>query len=233
MPGLLPVGGLLGGLLGPLTSALPGNISPTWSGTFQADTPGLTVNWQWGAAVYTQLDSNYNALGVKPIDGNQLSAYQNMDRAGTPESFKAQVTAGARGSGGTNYTGTPSSTAQVTPDYVPPPPPATASLSGSVIDETTRVGLSGVLITLSWSDASGQQHSRTATTDSNGNYSFTSLGAATYTITEDASGAYQDDVAANQIGSLGGSTSQNTFSGIVVNNGANGVGYVFSDYPQS
>ena len=99
-------------MLAPLTSALPGGISPTWSGTFQADTPGLTVNWQWGAAVYTQFSSDNNALGVKPVDGSLLSVYHNSDHAGAPESFRSAVTAGARGSGGTNYTGTPSSRPQ-------------------------------------------------------------------------------------------------------------------------
>jgi hypothetical protein len=238
MPGVIPLlgGGLLGGLLSPLTSALPGSITPTWSGTFQADTPDLTVTWQWSAAVYTQLGSDYNSLGVKPVDGNQLGAYHNMDLAGTPENFRAYLAAGARSSGGSNYTGTASGTAQVVPDYVPPPPPPpppSATLSGAVVDETTGAGLSGVTITLSWLDASGQQHSLSTSTDAHGNYTFTGLGAATYTITENISGAYLDDPAANQVGSLGGSTSMNTFSGIVVHSGDNGVNYLFSDAPQS
>jgi hypothetical protein len=236
MPGVIPGlggGGLLGGLLSPLTSALPGNINPTWSGTFQADTPGLSVTWQWSAAVYTQFASDYNALGIKPVDGNQLSAYHNSDLAGTPENFRAFVAPGARGSGGSNYTGTASSTAQVAPDFVPPPPPPTANLSGAAIDESTGNGISGVSITLSWVDASGQPHSLTTTTDARGNYSFTGLGAATYTITENIAGAIQDDAANNQVGSLGGSSSTNTFSGIVVHNGDNGVNYIFTDTIQS
>jgi hypothetical protein len=240
LPGLLPVeggplGGLLGGLLGPLTSALPGNISPTWSGTFRTDAPGLTVTWQWSAAVYARFGSDNDSLGVKPADGNQLSAYRNSDPAGTPESFRNAVRAGARGAGGSNYTGTPSGPAQVAPDFVPPPPPPapTGSLSGAVLDITTGVGLSGVTITLSWADASGQEHSLSTTTDDNGGYSFTGLGAATYSITMRIRGGYQDEADANQVGSLGGSTSLNTFSGIVLNDGDQGVNYTFMVGSQS
>jgi hypothetical protein len=52
---------------------------------------------------------------VKPVDDNKASAYKNSDHAGTPESFKAFVTGGARGGGGSNYTGSWSGTDGVTP----------------------------------------------------------------------------------------------------------------------
>jgi hypothetical protein len=29
-------------------------FSPTWSGIFSASVPGVSVQWQWGAAVYTR-----------------------------------------------------------------------------------------------------------------------------------------------------------------------------------
>jgi len=85
---------------------LPGSIKPvSWSGRFSVDTPGVKINWQWGAAVYTSFSSDNNALGVKPVDDSKTSVYQNADNAGTPENFKTFVTAGALGGGGSNYTG--------------------------------------------------------------------------------------------------------------------------------
>jgi hypothetical protein len=90
---------------------LPGGVNPvTWSGTFLSSTPGATVEWQWGAAVYTQFSTDSAALGVKPVDGDKSNPYQNSDHAGTPENFKHFVTGGARGGGGSNWTGSYSGT---------------------------------------------------------------------------------------------------------------------------
>jgi hypothetical protein len=41
----------------------------TWRGDFFASQPGVSVSWQWAAAVYTTFTNDYNALGVTPIDG--------------------------------------------------------------------------------------------------------------------------------------------------------------------
>jgi hypothetical protein len=38
-----------------------------------------------------------NDLGVKPVDDNKASHYQNSDHAGTPEYFRVYVIGGARG----------------------------------------------------------------------------------------------------------------------------------------
>ena len=81
----------------------------TWTGTFSSTTPGLGVQWQWAAAVYTRFDTAYNALGVKPVDDNHASQYQNSDHSETPENYKQYVTGGARGGGGSNFTGSLSS----------------------------------------------------------------------------------------------------------------------------
>jgi hypothetical protein len=64
--------------------------------------------------VYTNFSSNYNALGVKPTDDNDASIYHNSDHAGTPENFKPFVIGGARGGGGSNYTGSYSGTGGIT-----------------------------------------------------------------------------------------------------------------------
>ena len=106
----------LSGLAYQLPGNLPGGLNPvTWSGTFVSDTAGVQVKWKWAAAAYSHFSSNYNLLGVKPVDDNHASQYQNSDHAGTPENFKAYVIGGARGGGGSNYTGSYSGTKSVTP----------------------------------------------------------------------------------------------------------------------
>src|SRR5262249_22821918 len=93
-------------------SGLPGGANPVvWSGKFgSTTTTGLSFQWKWAAAVYTSLAAD---PGVKAIDGNTGSPYLNSDHAGTPENFKSSVTGGARGGGGSNWTGSYSGTATV------------------------------------------------------------------------------------------------------------------------
>jgi len=93
---------------------LPGGINPVvWSADFSSDTPNVSLDWQWAAAVYTSFSGDHSLLGVKPVDDNSSSIYLNSDHAGTPESFKSFVTGGARGGGGSNFTGSYSSTGHV------------------------------------------------------------------------------------------------------------------------
>jgi hypothetical protein len=92
----------------------------SWQGTFASDTAGISVGWKWGAAVYKVFSTDYNLLNVKPAHNNTC-LYQNSDHAGTPEGvdpvsgrpFKDFVTGGARGGGGSNWTGSWSGTAGV------------------------------------------------------------------------------------------------------------------------
>jgi hypothetical protein len=111
----------LSGLSYPLTAPLAGGTNPvTWTGTFTSNTAGITVNWKWGAAVYTTFSTDYNLLKVKPTHSASC-AYNNSDHAGTPEGtdtssgklFKSFVTGGARGGGGANFTGSWSGTVSV------------------------------------------------------------------------------------------------------------------------
>ena len=93
-----------------------------WQGTFGANADGIKISWKWGAAVYTSFSSDYNLLASKPAHQNTC-LYANSDHAGTPEGinpstgspFKDSVTGGARGGGGSNWTGSWSGTASVTP----------------------------------------------------------------------------------------------------------------------
>lgn len=122
---VVPLSGLAGNVYiagvavqAPSPNGFPGGINPvTWQGTFFSMTPGLTVDWQWAAAVYESpaFGVDYTQLGVKPVDDNKASIYQNSDHAGTPENFKTSVVGGARGGGGSNFTGSLSGTASVTP----------------------------------------------------------------------------------------------------------------------
>lgn len=90
---------------------LPGGVKNVmFTATFSSYTPGITVNWQWAAAVYTSFDAAYNGLGVKPVDDNNASMYKNSDHAGTPENYKSFVIGGAMGGGGSNFTGSLSAT---------------------------------------------------------------------------------------------------------------------------
>lgn len=132
---VVPSSGLAGnvfldGVPLPLPNGLPGGIkNVTWSASFATDTPGIHLNWQWAAAAYSSLDLNcsldppgavdLNCLGVKPVDDNKASQYQNSDHAGTPENSKANVVGGATGGGGSNFTGGLSGTKSVTPTVVP------------------------------------------------------------------------------------------------------------------
>jgi hypothetical protein len=104
----------LDGVALPLPNGLPGGVqNVSWSAQFSADTNGLTMNWQWAAAVFTSFSTNYNALGIKSLDDNNKCSYKNSDHAGTPENYKQYVVGGATGGGGSNYTGSLSGTASV------------------------------------------------------------------------------------------------------------------------
>jgi hypothetical protein len=86
----------------------------TWNGDFSADVKGISVGWKWGAAVYTTnvTTANYNALGVKPAHTGAC-LYNDSNHAGTPENAEKSVTGGARGGGGSNFTGSWSGTGNV------------------------------------------------------------------------------------------------------------------------
>jgi hypothetical protein len=113
------------GLVLPLPSGLPGGINPvTWSGIFSSNVPGVSLSWQWGAAVYTCFTPPpgiYNMLNLKPTHQNACNV-NNGDHAGTPEAkaFQQCVTGGARGGGGSNFTGSWSGTVSTKPCVVTP-----------------------------------------------------------------------------------------------------------------
>ena len=110
----LPGNEFLSGLAFAVPVNFPGGTNPVvWSGDFSSSGGAFCISWKWAAAVYPTFSSDNNALGVKPVDSNSASIYLNSDHAGTPEAFKSFVIGGARGGGGSNYTGSLSSTAAV------------------------------------------------------------------------------------------------------------------------
>jgi hypothetical protein len=215
----------------------------TWTASFATDTAGVSVKWQWSAAVYRTFSTDYAALGVKPLDGRRGTIYRNADNAGTPENFKSFVRAGARGDGRPDYTGSYSRTVRVRPavEQPPPPPPAepppvpppppTGSLSGHVYFDVNANGLrdagdSGIAgVTLLLRDSNGTLVAQT-TTDANGFYSFAGLAAATYTISEVQPNSY--DQATNNLGSLGGTLGFDALT-VALTAGANGTDYNFGE----
>ena len=88
------------GVAFPVPVAFPAGIqNVTWSASFSTDTPGITLQWQWNAEVYTSFSETYatstnnNVLGVNGEDGS-ADAY-GTDPAGVPETYKADATFGA------------------------------------------------------------------------------------------------------------------------------------------
>lgn len=101
---------------------IPRSSGPvTWTATFAASRPGITIEWAWSAAVYSQFGA-VGSFQLKPLSGpiaevdpqaGPPDLYENADPAGTAEAYKQYVIAGAMGSGAPNYTGARSETASV------------------------------------------------------------------------------------------------------------------------
>jgi hypothetical protein len=127
---------------------LPGGINPVdWEGTFGTNgTPGVSVQWQWGAAAYSSFTTDYNALNVKP--GHQTACgMNNGDHAGTPEGvnnnnvpWKNFCVGGGTGGGSSgNPTGSWSGTLNVTPVCGG----ESETIFGNLVPQDSDIGQSG------------------------------------------------------------------------------------------
>jgi hypothetical protein len=148
---------LVGAVQFPVSVDLPGGIQDVrWTATFTStQQSGLTLQWAWSAAVYSQFNTDYNALGVKPVDSNNASQYSNSDHAGTPENYKSYVTGGAMGGGGSNYTGGLSGTLAVSPCIGSGPGSWAAAASMNLARENFGVAvLNGLLYSVGGYNAS-------------------------------------------------------------------------------
>ena len=105
----VPAGGFPGGIK---------NIR--WTADYSSDADGAILVWKWSAAVYIRFSEDYNALGIKPVDDDKTISPRDTDNAGTPRNFKDYLTSGAKGDGGTNYTGDYSRTENISLDTQEP-----------------------------------------------------------------------------------------------------------------
>lgn len=111
------------GLLVP-TGGIPGGMNPViMQATFSSDA-NVSIDWQWSAAVYTDFSADYNDLGVLTVDSGG-------EQSGTLRNFERFVTGGARGGGGSNFTGSNSATGHVQLTGSQVPEPTTLLLLGS------------------------------------------------------------------------------------------------------
>lgn len=106
------------------------------------------------------------------------------------------------------------------------------SLAGSVYDDVDGNGvlgkdeaLTGVTLTLTGTDDQGKAVNLTTTTAADGSYHFDNLRPGTYVVTETQPAGLGD--IGSHAGNLGGSTSTNAISNIVLTSGAGGTGYDF------
>lgn len=113
-----------------------------------------------------------------------------------------------------------------------------ASLSGSVYEDSNgngqrdddEAGIDGVVITLTGSDAQQTDISRTALTDSNGDYRFEQLPSASasgYQLNETQPERYEDG--SDSAGSLGGVVSDDEISAIALPAGSEATDYLFGE----
>jgi hypothetical protein len=77
----------------------------TWTGRFSSDLPGVSVQWQWGAAAYSQFSENNSELNV--ATGERTSS----EAAGTPVAMKPFVIGSV--TDGNRFVGLKSATANV------------------------------------------------------------------------------------------------------------------------
>lgn len=83
---------------------LPADVrNATWTAQFVGEHAD-TIDWQWGAAVYTRFADVADRLHVKPL-GDRRFAPRNGDPPGTPEAYRPWLIPGGTGNGHREYIG--------------------------------------------------------------------------------------------------------------------------------
>ncbi len=78
-------------------SGLQGGIRlANWSESFASNSSDVSIQWKWGAEVFSSFSPDFNLLGVKPSRRNACP-YNNNDQAGTPEKFANSAAGGGPG----------------------------------------------------------------------------------------------------------------------------------------
>ena len=108
----LPTGGddqiFLSGCAIPWLPAFAGCQNVCWTGDFSCNVPGLSFNWQFGAACYNNALPSYNNLAPKACHQTPCPNGQYFDQshyAGTPENHNPYCVGGGTGYGGSNWIG--------------------------------------------------------------------------------------------------------------------------------
>jgi hypothetical protein len=96
--------------------------------------------------------------------------------------------------------------------------------------DSNDFGIAHVAITLTGTNDQGQNINEKTVTDQNGYYVFNNLRPGTYTITEKHPAAFRDYK--DNVGSAGGTVSQDKFSNIVLGGCQDGVNYNFGELQQ-
>jgi hypothetical protein len=108
----------------------PAGANPvTWKADFFTDSAlaaAQGISWQWSAAVYTSFSSDISQVNATALDGAA-----GFSQSGSPAGFSTFVTGGARGGGGSNFTGSNSGTGTAVLGLIPEP--AAASLTALAI----------------------------------------------------------------------------------------------------
>lgn len=88
----------------PVTASIANGAKATLSYNTLISEEGVSFNWQWSAAVYTQWPADWNQA--------QIQAYHSSYHAGTPlnPTVQKSLIQGPRGGGGANFTGSWSAT---------------------------------------------------------------------------------------------------------------------------
>ena len=119
-------GGFLQTLVPP--NDLSGSNPVTWEIGQILVTPGLlnkSFSWQWAAAVYTNFSTDNTQVFPTAVDGVTCppeTGGGTASQSGTPCAFRDFVTGGARGGGGSNFTGSNSGTESFTATETVPEP---------------------------------------------------------------------------------------------------------------
>ena len=101
-----------------------------------------------------------------------------------------------------------------------------ADTNNNGAQDTGETGIAGVLIKLTGTSG-GAAVSRSATTATDGTYTFADLGPGTYTLTETQPAKYADGI--NTPGTASATASANKFTGIALTSGTAATGYLFGE----
>lgn len=99
--------------------------------------------------------------------------------------------------------------------------------NNGILDPNENIRIASVTITLFGTDGQGNTVERSTTTATDGSYDFTQLPSGTYSISESQPSAWADG--SDQLGALGGTIGDDSFSDIQLPVGSNGLNYNFGE----